>query len=476
MSNFSIIQNPTQFEDLSDYRKYLTYTTDYNPRANEKSLAPSFLQLIYNLLAQLAGNFMRLTHGIIKHGQIITNQKLINKIENNFNFLKCHFYSPTFQNNLISMQNLCASMTQKYVKKHSTTLADLRIIQSELNRLDLIKSYINKLKTTHSSKSLTEILLLNIKEKLESLESKDQEEFDVTTKEFYKSVINPVLLIEGLAAELQDKDFTIISDIFKRLDNEENCAINSISEAKAKIVEANLQAWKLDKTVQGDKEVAALRIRNALFQPVHDYRDYILDLSNLNLTNLPACIALLTEQTNLDLSKNNLSSLPEMLGQLTQLEALCLKNNPKLIELPPFLGQMPAMSSIKVDEILDNDADSLLSQAKILRTRLLLKEAYEKLQLGTNDQELLKLKETDYKKFNLEMIPIMSILNKITLHTSQFNKNDFPMIWKVFDIATDHPINQFNPEHVKWAKEWVFDHLTQRFRDEFLDVGRGLPV
>ena len=52
----------------------------------------------------------------------------------------------------------------------------------------------------------------------------------------------------------------------------------------------------------------------------------ILDLSNLELENIPETISQLTQLQELDLSDNQLSTLPEAFAQLTQLQKLGLNS------------------------------------------------------------------------------------------------------------------------------------------------------
>jgi Leucine-rich repeat (LRR) protein len=58
-----------------------------------------------------------------------------------------------------------------------------------------------------------------------------------------------------------------------------------------------------------------------------------LDLSNMNLTELPVSLGQLTQLESLDLSYNKLTTLPEWLGQLTNLKWLNLSQN-QLTRLP----------------------------------------------------------------------------------------------------------------------------------------------
>ncbi|RJP51705.1 MAG: hypothetical protein C4583_08075 [Anaerolineaceae bacterium] len=62
-----------------------------------------------------------------------------------------------------------------------------------------------------------------------------------------------------------------------------------------------------------------------------------LDLSNMELTELPPSLGQLTQLTSLNLSDNQLTALPPSLGQLTQLRELDLSRN-QLTILPEWIG------------------------------------------------------------------------------------------------------------------------------------------
>ncbi len=60
-----------------------------------------------------------------------------------------------------------------------------------------------------------------------------------------------------------------------------------------------------------------------------------LDLSGLDLSQIPVELGQLTNLQQLYLSNNQLSQVPVELGQLTNLQVLLLDNNPSLLTLPP---------------------------------------------------------------------------------------------------------------------------------------------
>ncbi|MDP2948305.1 MAG: COR domain-containing protein [Chloroflexota bacterium] len=75
-----------------------------------------------------------------------------------------------------------------------------------------------------------------------------------------------------------------------------------------------------------------------------------LNLSNLDLTELPESLGELSSLKNLYLSANQLTELPESLGELSSLQHLDLSGN-QLTELPESLGQL---SSLQHLDLFDN--------------------------------------------------------------------------------------------------------------------------
>ena len=72
-----------------------------------------------------------------------------------------------------------------------------------------------------------------------------------------------------------------------------------------------------------------------------------LDLSNMQLTELPESIGQLTQLTKLDLSDNQLTVLPSLLGQLTQLHNLILFMN-NLTDLPDSLSELSELVELSI--------------------------------------------------------------------------------------------------------------------------------
>lgn len=92
-----------------------------------------------------------------------------------------------------------------------------------------------------------------------------------------------------------------------------------------------------DKSSLKGLSVASTRIERARrSQSIH------LDLSFLDLAELPESISQLTQLQTLNLSYNQLTELPESIGQLSQLRTLKLSNN-ELTELPEWLRNLKAL-------------------------------------------------------------------------------------------------------------------------------------
>ena len=93
-----------------------------------------------------------------------------------------------------------------------------------------------------------------------------------------------------------------------------------------------------------------------------------LDLSNNQLTDLPAEIGLLTNLARLDLSNNQLTNLPTEIGLLTELIFLNLSNN-QLTDLPATIWKLPKLICLALDnnQLTDLDAEiGKLTELKFL--------------------------------------------------------------------------------------------------------------
>jgi GTPase SAR1 family protein len=74
----------------------------------------------------------------------------------------------------------------------------------------------------------------------------------------------------------------------------------------------------------------------------------MIDLSRLNLPQLPSEIGRLGSLQTLDLSNNQLSQLPPEIGQLGSLKMLDLENN-QLSQLPPEIGQLGRLKTLDLE-------------------------------------------------------------------------------------------------------------------------------
>ncbi len=70
-----------------------------------------------------------------------------------------------------------------------------------------------------------------------------------------------------------------------------------------------------------------------------------LDLSNMELTEVPEAIASLTLLQTLDLSNNQLTEIPDEIASLTQLQTLNLSNN-QLTALPAQLANLTRLQTL----------------------------------------------------------------------------------------------------------------------------------
>ncbi|MEH2154441.1 leucine-rich repeat domain-containing protein [Nostoc sp.] len=73
-----------------------------------------------------------------------------------------------------------------------------------------------------------------------------------------------------------------------------------------------------------------------------------LDLSNIELTEIPEVIAFLTGLQELDLDNNQLTELPEAIASLTGLQLLDLHNN-QLTELPEAIASLTGLQKLDLD-------------------------------------------------------------------------------------------------------------------------------
>lgn len=101
----------------------------------------------------------------------------------------------------------------------------------------------------------------------------------------------------------------------------------------------------------------------------------LLDLSGLDLREVPSAVWSRTDLLELNLSHNRLQVLPPALGRLTQLERLYLNDN-RLEELPPELGQLAQLTWLELD---GNRLTTLPPELARLRRLTHLKVQYNRL-------------------------------------------------------------------------------------------------
>ena len=95
-----------------------------------------------------------------------------------------------------------------------------------------------------------------------------------------------------------------------------------------------------------------------------------LDLSRMELTELPEALGQLTQLDSLCVPYNKLKVLPESLGQLTQLKLLDLAFN-KLTMILESLGQLKQLHSLHLSYNLLVDLPSSLAAIQDLKTFML---------------------------------------------------------------------------------------------------------
>jgi C-terminal novel E3 ligase, LRR-interacting/Leucine rich repeat len=106
------------------------------------------------------------------------------------------------------------------------------------------------------------------------------------------------------------------------------------------ILSQALKAWENDLNATGNKQEASKRIRQ-----VFQNKSIFLDLSILQLNNLPKIIGQLTQLQTLYLYNNKLQALPAEIVQLTQLKTLSLSSN-QLKALPAEIIQLTQLQTL----------------------------------------------------------------------------------------------------------------------------------
>lgn len=146
-----------------------------------------------------------------------------------------------------------------------------------------------------------------------------------------------------------------------------------------------------------DKEDSIFFIKKA-----KDKKSKSLDLSNRDLTELPAEIGELTHLEHLDLSYNSLKEIPREIGKLVNLKTLLLLKN-KVVELPPEIGHLKSLHLI---DISHNAFITLPSEIGSLYNLRSLDASYGKMKsLPMEFIDLLSLKELYLEENDFEFPP-----------------------------------------------------------------------
>lgn len=149
-----------------------------------------------------------------------------------------------------------------------------------------------------------------------------------------------------------------------------------------------------------------------------------LDLSNLNLTELPDEIALLSNLKTLSLNNNKLSTLPDSIGQLLQLEELQVSNN-QLQTLPQSIGQLKKLKWIHLN---DNQLKILPESIGQLHELIWLVLDKNKLQqIPESIDQLQKLKLLELNENQLKTLP-QKIGQLRELHTLVLTDNQLQTV------------------------------------------------
>jgi internalin A len=166
---------------------------------------------------------------------------------------------------------------------------------------------------------------------------------------------------------------------------------------KTGAVELDLSGLDLTEVPEEIAHLTKLRMLDLSYNELTSLPDVIaqltnlqaLDIDNNQLTSLPDAIAQLTNLQRLDLSDNQLMNLPDAIGQLANLQALTLSNN-QLTSLPDAIGQLANLQAL----ILDHNKLTNLPDTIGKLTNL------ENLFLHVN--QLISLPETNTHLANLE--------------------------------------------------------------------------
>jgi Leucine-rich repeat (LRR) protein len=181
-----------------------------------------------------------------------------------------------------------------------------------------------------------------------------KEDFEKTyllvSKRFRKSDHNSSSIPTIVNTALNQQNLTSYQSISHPLlqstsfNNRQNLTLGQLTD--------QLDNWKRSCIVKGDKEKACQRILSAFMN-----NSTMLNLSCLQLTELPLVIGLLTQLTSLYLQSNKLTALPSTIDNLTQLTNLDLQGN-ELKALPNEIGNLTQLTNL---DLQDNELTALPS-------------------------------------------------------------------------------------------------------------------
>ncbi len=191
----------------------------------------------------------------------------------------------------------------------------------------------------------------------------------------------------------------------------------SSTAAPATPFEAELQVWvDADHPLEENREVAKQRILAYSRNPVNT----ALDLSGLQLTELPRALTQLERLAELNLSNNRFTSLPGVLERLPDLEKLDVSNN-GLETLPSWLGSLNKLVELELKH----------NRCKALPEEIGRLAALKKLGLRNNQLERLPRAFEDLRGLvNVDLsqnrLTRLSILGLPALQTLAAKGNRFP--------------------------------------------------
>lgn len=178
-----------------------------------------------------------------------------------------------------------------------------------------------------------------------------------------------------------------------------------------------------------------------------------LDLSNQNLTSIPAEVFSLKNLKTLKLSNNNISVIPREITKLRRLEKLDLSNN----KLSNFYAKVCQLPKLKVLNLNNNYLKTIPKQIKDLNELRVLSIANNELtSLPKEFAELKRLRKLNISKNNFELFP-----HELTELT------ELKVIWLNNLAFKTFPINLIFKKLNKLKAIYCFGHIV---RDDSIDT------